>query len=87
MKVYIVGYRTRKENEPPADPLKPWENVDVQFSPKRGDWLIDYKENAQLELDLLASMRVHVKEHNCRLEIEEEDGTFAIVCTDHPPLH
>ncbi len=86
MKVYIVGYRTRGEDEPLRDPRRPWENVDVQFSPKRGDWLMDYRENAQRELDLLTSMRVRVHEHNCQLELEEENGTFAIVCIDHPPL-
>lgn len=86
MKVYVVGYRTRGEDESPRDPLRPWEKVDVQFGPKRGDWLMDYKENAQRELDILTSMRVHVKEHYCVLELEEEDDTFAIVCKDHPPL-
>jgi hypothetical protein len=86
MKVYVVGYRTRAEGEPLRDPRKPWETIDVQVSSKRGDWLMDYRENAQRELDMLASMRVHVGEHYCVLELEEEDGTLAIVCKDHPSL-
>lgn len=86
MKVYIVGYRTRGENEPLVDPRKPWENTDVQFSPVRGDWVMDYKEYAQRELDILSSMRVRMNEHYCQLELEEEDGAFAIICRDHPPL-
>jgi hypothetical protein len=69
MKVSVVGYRTRKEDEPPIHPRKPWENIDVWFSPHRGDWLMDYKELAQRELDLLASRRVHVNEHYCQLEL------------------
>jgi hypothetical protein len=60
--------------------------MDVWFSPQRGDWLMDYKEHAQRELDLLASGRVHVDEHDCQLELEEENGTFAIACKNHPPL-
>jgi hypothetical protein len=86
MKVYVVGFRTRGEKESLVDPRKPWENVDVQYSPKRGDWLMPYREHAQRELDLLTSMRVHLHEHYCQLELEEEGGTFAIVCRDHPPL-
>jgi hypothetical protein len=69
-----------------VDSRKPRENSDVQFSATRGDWVMDYKENAQRELDIMLSMRVHVNEHSCHLELEEEDGTFAIVCRDHPPL-
>jgi hypothetical protein len=83
-KMYVVGSRTRKEDEPPIDPRKPLENIDVWFSPARGDWLMDYKQHAQRELDLLTSSRVHVDEHYCQLELEEEDGTFAIVCREHP---
>jgi len=87
MKMYVVGYRQRGENEPKIDPLRPWENVDVQLSPNRGDWLMEYQEEARRELDLLASMRVHVKEHYCQLKLEEIEGTFAIICTEHlePP--
>jgi hypothetical protein len=84
MKIYVVGYRQRGETDPKIDPLRPWENVDVQFSPNRGDWLMEYKEEARRELDLLTSMRVHVKEHYCQLELEEMEGTFAIICTEHP---
>lgn len=84
MKVYVVGYRQRKEDEPPIDPLRRWENVDVQFSRKRGDWLMEYREEAQRELDLMTSMRVHMGAHYCQLELDEEDGKFAIVCNDHP---
>jgi hypothetical protein len=40
--------------------------------------------SAQKELDLLNSWRVHISEHYCQFELEEEDGTFAIVCRDHP---
>ena len=46
MKMYVVGYRTRKQDEPYIDPQRPWDNVEVQFSPKRGDWGMDYKEHA-----------------------------------------
>jgi hypothetical protein len=84
MKVYVVGYRTRKEDEPPIDPLKPWEAVVVGFSPKRGDWLIGDKEFAQRELGILITGRVHVHDHYCHFELEEEDGKFAIVCREHP---
>lgn len=45
---------------------------------------MDYEEEARRELDLLASMRVHVKEHYCQLELEEIEGKFAIICTEHP---
>jgi hypothetical protein len=82
--MYVVGYRTRSENEPAADPKKPWENIDVQFSPRRGDWLLASREWAQRHLDLLTSFRTHVEEHYCHFEIEEEAGTFAIVCRQHP---
>jgi hypothetical protein len=84
MKVYVVGYKTRPENEPPVDPSKSRQNIDVGFSQKRGDWLFNDRGWAQQHLDSLASKRVHVGEHYCRLEIEEEDGTFAIVCMEHP---
>ena len=84
MKMYVVGYRQRRENEPKIDPLRPWENIDVQFSPNRGDWLMNYEEEVRRELDLLASMRVYVKEHVCQLALEEMEGKFAIICTEHP---
>lgn len=84
MKVYIVGYRQRGEDEPPIDPPHPWENVDVQFSPNRGDWLMDHREQAQRELDMMRSMRVHVGTHYCQLELDENGGDYAIVCNDHP---
>lgn len=84
MKVYVVGYRQRRENEPLINPPRPWDNIDVQFSPKRGDWLMEYKEEAQRELDLMLSMRVHVGAHYCQLELDEEDGKYAIVCREHP---
>jgi hypothetical protein len=84
MKIYVVGYQQRKVDEPLRDPLRPWENVDVQFSPDRGDWLMGSEYEALRELELLNSMRVHVNEHACQFEIEEEDGTFAIICRTHP---
>lgn len=84
MKVYVVGYRTRKEDEPPVDPLKPWEAVVVRFSHKRRDRLIGDKEFAQRELAILISGRVHVHDHYCHFELEEEDGKFAVVCKMRP---
>ena len=84
MKMYIVGYRQRGKDEPPTDPLRPWGNIDVQFSPTRDEWIMESAFEAQRELDLMASMRVHVGAHDCQLELEEEDGKYAIVCKEHP---
>ncbi len=84
MKMYIDGYRQRREGEPLVDPRRPWENVDVQFSPNRGDWLMECNEEAQQELGLLISLRVHVNDHYCQLELEKKEGTFAIICSKHP---
>ena len=85
MKVYVVAYRRRKDDEQSVGPLRR-DNTDVWFSAKRGDWLLPHQEYAQREIDLLTSWRVHVNEHYCQFELEEESGTFAIVCRDHPPL-
>jgi subtilisin-like proprotein convertase family protein len=82
--MYVVGYRQRREVEPLVDPRRPWENVDVQFSPIRGDWLMEYNDEAQRELGLLTSLRVRVNDHYCQLELEEKEGTFAIICREHP---
>jgi hypothetical protein len=84
MKVYIVGFQQREEDPPPTEPGKPWGNVDVFFSSKRGDWLMEDLEYAQRELNLLRSLRVRVGDHFCQLALEEEKKTFAIVCVDHP---
>jgi hypothetical protein len=64
------------------DRRNPLENTDVEFSPKRGDRRTEYREFAQKELDLLNSWRVPISEHYFQFELEEEDGTFAIVCRD-----
>jgi hypothetical protein len=41
-------------------------------------------EQAQRDLDMLRIVHIRVGEHYCQLELEEEDGTFAIVCKEHP---
>jgi hypothetical protein len=38
----------------------------------------------RISIDLLTSMQLHVKEHYCQLELEEEEGTFSIICKKHP---
>jgi len=86
MKMYVTGYKQRDEGQPLVDPSKPWEDVDVRFTPKRGDWLMNDRGWAERELELINSMRVRSKEHFCRFEIEEEEGQFAIVCTEHPHI-
>ena len=86
MKVYVAGRIQRGENEPPKDPLRPWEDTSLTYSSERGDWLMYYKESAELELDILTKGRFHVNEHYCQFELEEEGGTYAIVCRNHPPM-
>jgi hypothetical protein len=85
MKVYVVSYWLRPQDEPGA-PQKLWEELDILFSAKRGDWLLASREWAQRQLDRLVSFRVHAGEHYCQFELEEEAGTFAIVCKEHPEI-
>jgi hypothetical protein len=86
MKVYVVRYWPRPQDEPPVVPQKPCEKIAILFSAKRGDWLLASREWAQRQIDRLVSFRVHVGEHYCQFELEEEAGTFAIVCKEHPEI-
>jgi len=88
MKIYVLGYKTMPDER--LDPKKPWDNIDIWYS-KEPEWLMDYREEAVRELDMLTQMRPHVQEHYCDLELEElTDSKFAIFCKVHPkiqPLH
>jgi hypothetical protein len=84
MKVYIACVRPREKDVPPSGPAWAPDTHDVWFSSKRGDFLMENIEQAQRDLDMLRIVHIRVGEHYCQLELEEEDGTFAIVCKEHP---
>jgi hypothetical protein len=86
MKRYVLGYRQKDDDkiEPPIRPFYPVENVDVQYC-DGPDWKMPYREHAEMELRILAAMRVHVGPHYCEFSLEElPEGEFAIVCLSHP---
>jgi hypothetical protein len=84
MKMYLVAYWPRPEQETPRAGPRLGNDHDFQFSSKRGDGLKFDELDAQRELTTLHQFQVRVNEHLCHFELEEEEGTFAIVCKDHP---
>jgi hypothetical protein len=86
MKVYVAGQLLQDDAAFPRDRVKPGEDTALTYSYERGGWLMPYKEAAELELEILTKGKFHVREHYCQFELEEVDGTFAIVCQNHPPL-
>jgi hypothetical protein len=88
MKVYVLGYHQKRDDEvqPPKRPFDPIEDVDVQFC-KEPVWMIPHRGLAESELRILQDIRVRVGLHYCELSLEEfPDGRFGIVCASHPAL-
>jgi hypothetical protein len=83
MKIYLVAYWPRPEQETPRKGPG-LDNYDFQFSSERAKGLKFEALDAERELITLRQFQFRVNEHLCHFELEEEEGTFAIICKDHP---
>ena len=88
--MYVRAYEPRRQEDEIAQPetindwRRPRDTHDIYYSPKPV-WMVEGREWALAELQLLHSMRVHVGPHYCELELEEsEPGKFAFICNSHP---
>lgn len=83
MTMYLYGYKSTPEAEQPRDPHRPWDNVDVCYTPDpQYTWPLEW---ATIHCKEINGMRAHVGEHYCQFEVEEvQEGKFAIVCKTHP---
>lgn len=86
MKVYVHGYRTATDEErEEARRRRPFDEVGVVVAYSgTPTWTME-QYGADIHLETLRRMGIHVGQHHCDFSIEElPDKKLAIVCAEHP---